>query len=96
MHFINKVIQKLTDKFRIWHSLSSPYHLQNNGLVKRFNKTLCEGLAKVVEIINNWNIYIQPILFSYQTCEFRITDQSPFTLVYEKNLVLIMDSLSKE
>ena len=52
-HFVNEVIQELTDKFQIRHSLSSPYHPQSNGLVKRFNRTLCEGLAKVAETINN-------------------------------------------
>src|SRR6266536_5704407 len=44
MHFINEVIQELTDKFRIQHNLSSPYYLQNNGLVECFNRTLYEGL----------------------------------------------------
>ncbi len=52
-HFVNEVIQKLTDKFWIWHSLFSLYYPQSNGLVKRFNKTLCEELAKVTETINN-------------------------------------------
>src|SRR6266542_5593532 len=94
-HFVNEVIQELTDKFQIRHSLSSPYHPQSNELVERFNRTLCEGLAKVAEIINDWDTYIQPVLFSYQTCELRITGQPPFTLVYEKNLVLAMDSLNK-
>src|SRR6266540_2618734 len=27
IHFVNEVIQELTDKFQIWHSLFSPYHL---------------------------------------------------------------------
>ncbi len=48
-HFVNEVIRKLTKRFRVRHSLSSPYHPQSNGLVERFNKTLCEGIAKVAE-----------------------------------------------
>ncbi len=94
-HFINEVIQELTDKFWIQHSLSSSYHPQSNGLVEYFNRTLCEGLAKVAETINDWDTYIQPVLFSYRTRELRVIGQPPFTLVYGKNLVLVMDSLSK-
>ncbi len=30
-----------------------------------FNRILCEGLAKVAEIINDWDTYIQPVLFLY-------------------------------
>jgi len=56
---------------------------------------LYEGLAKVAKTINDWDTYIQPVLFSYQTCEFRVTGQPLFTLVYGKNLVLTMDNLSK-
>jgi len=94
-HFVNEMIQELTDKFWIRHSLSSSYHPQSNGLVEHFNRTLCEGLAKVVETINDWNTYIQPVLFSYQTRELRVTGQPLFTLVYGKNLILAIDSSSK-
>src|SRR6266498_1955575 len=48
-HFVNRVIQDLSEKFRIKHRLSTPYHLQINGLVKHFNQTLCEKLAKMAE-----------------------------------------------
>ncbi len=52
-HFVNEVIQKLTDKFRIQYNLSLLYHPQSNRLVERFNRTLYEGLAKVAETIND-------------------------------------------
>ncbi len=52
IHFINELIQRLTKRFKIKHSLSSSYHPQLNGLVERFNKTLCEGIAKLAEEVN--------------------------------------------
>ena len=48
-HFVNRVIKDLMEKFRIKHRLSSPYHPQTNGLVERFNQTLCKKLAKLSE-----------------------------------------------
>ncbi|GBB98573.1 hypothetical protein RclHR1_32680001 [Rhizophagus clarus] len=47
LHFNNKTIEELMKKFNIRHKLSTSYHLQTNGLVKRFNRTLCEALAKL-------------------------------------------------
>ena len=36
-HFINRVIQDFSEKFRIKHRLSISYHPQTNGLVEQFN-----------------------------------------------------------
>src|SRR5687767_3298835 len=90
-HFVNELIRKLTDKFRIKHSLSSPYHPQSNGLVERFNKTLCEGIAKVAENIMDWDHYIQPVLFAFRTKELRISNKSPYMLVYGREPTMVMD-----
>ncbi len=51
-HFMNELIQRLTKRFKIKHSLSSPYHSQSNGLVERFNKTFYEGIAKLAEEVD--------------------------------------------
>ena len=88
-HFVNEVIKGLTERFRVKHSLSSPYHPQSNGLVERFNKTLCKGIAKVAENMEDWEDYIQPVLFAYRTKKLRITGQSPYKLVYGKEPCLV-------
>src|SRR6266540_1302886 len=51
-HFVNELIQRLTKRFKIRYSLSLPYHPQSNRLVERFNKTLCEGIAKLAEEVD--------------------------------------------
>ena len=56
--FVNEIIQRLTKRFRIKHSLLLPYYLQLNRLVERFNKTLCEGIAKLAEEVNQWDRFI--------------------------------------
>ncbi len=48
-HFNNKIIEELIKKFNIKHNFSTPYHPKTNGLVERFNKILCESLAKLLK-----------------------------------------------
>jgi len=65
-HFNNEMIRELTEKFKVKHGFSSPYHPKTNGLVERFNKTLCESLAKLKED-KEWDRLIAPTLFAYRT-----------------------------
>ena len=88
---MNELVQRLTKRFKIKHSLSSPYHPQSNGLVERFNKTRCEGIAKLAEEVDQWDRFIQPVLFAYRTKELRISKQSPYMLVYGREPTLVID-----
>ena len=71
-HFVNELIQRLIKRFKIKYSLSSSYHPQSNGLVERFNKMLCKGIAKLAEEVDQWDRYIQPVLFTYRSEERRV------------------------
>jgi hypothetical protein len=89
-HFKNKVIDELCNKFQIKHRFSSPYHPQTNGLVERFNKTLCTTLAKMEDILN-WDRYISSALFAYRTTIHSTTRYTPFYLNYGRNPVTPLD-----
>jgi hypothetical protein len=81
-HFRNEVVDALLRKFEIQHLLSTPYHPQTNGLVERFNRTLCESIAKITEGREDWDQHIAPVLFAYRTSKQASTRMSPFYLVY--------------
>ena len=81
--FVSKLIEQLFLILGIEHHLSSAYHPQANGLTERFNKTLCESLAKTAsQYDKQWDLFVHASLFAYRTSQHAITQQSPFFLVY--------------
>ena len=90
-HFDNELVTELCRKFEIKHRKASPYHPQTNGMTERFNRTLCESLAKISEKENQWDEHIQEALFAYRTNKHGTTEQTPFYLMYGREALLPTD-----
>ncbi len=80
--FVNEVMESLTEKFQIKHHWSTPYRFQANRLMKRFNKSLCDSLAKLVNESAEWDIFVEPALWTHRTSINSFTQLSPFMIVY--------------
>ncbi|CAF1533989.1 unnamed protein product [Rotaria sp. Silwood1] len=65
------------------HILSTVYHPQSNGMVERFNATFVPQLAKLHDREhNNWDEYLQSVVFAYNTGIHAATNYSPFQLQF--------------
>nr|CAG8612716.1 8966_t:CDS:1 [Entrophospora candida] len=81
--FVNSTIKALCETMEINHVLTTSYHPQTNGLTERFNKTLCETIAKfVIQHKGEWDQYISSALLAYRTKTQKSTKFTPFFLVY--------------
>ena len=94
-HFNNNMIKELMTRFKIKHGFSTSYHPQTNGLVERFNKTLCEALAKL-QNDNDWDERIAPVLFAYRNKINTSTKMRPSYLVYGRKLRITEDEKDEE
>ena len=71
------------------HQLTSPYHLQTNGLTERFNKTLCESLAKMAtDHKKQWDLFLSSTLLAYRILKHGTTKETPFYLTYGRQATL--------
>lgn len=88
-HFNNQLMEQLMEKCGINHRLSTPYHPKTNGLVERFNRTLCEALAKLGG--NDWDKNIPSVLFAYRTKKNKTTKMKPFYIMYGREVKIPLD-----
>ena len=91
-HFNNHLMQALTHLIGYNHIYSTPYHPQSNGIVERFNASMVAQLSKLYQKHhNNWDSYVDPVVFAYNISQHRSTSYSPFELLFGRSPLLPID-----
>ena len=66
---------------------TTAYHPQMDGLVERFNRTLTDMLAKIVkENGKDWDLQLPYVLLAYRATPQESTGETPFYLLYGRDL----------
>ncbi len=81
--FCAKLTNELFSLLKVQHSTTSPYHPQCNSQAEVANKTIAKFLANVVDKTTlDWEDYIAPLMFSYNTSFHRSIKTTPFFLTH--------------
>lgn len=87
--FTSKLVKDITEKYKIKHKKSTPYHPQANGQVESTNKTLEGIITKTVAMNrNNWEEKLKDALWAYRITWKNTTGFTPYQLVYGKEVLL--------
>jgi len=81
--FCNKILTELNKILRIHHGTTSGYHPQSNSTAEVCNKTIQKYLSAFVEKSTlDWELYLAPLAFCYNTSLHESTKHTPFFLTH--------------
>ena len=71
---------------------TTAYHPQTDGIVERFNRTLCQSISMYVSRDQkDWDKHLAAILFGYRVSPHDTTGESPLFLLYGREPGLLVD-----
>ncbi|CAF1632626.1 unnamed protein product [Rotaria sordida] len=82
-HFHNQLMEAMSKLIGYNHTYSITYHPQSNGMIERFNATFVPQIAKLQDKENNnWDEFLAPVVFAYNTGCHSTTNYSPIQLLF--------------
>eukprot|EP00253_Pinus_taeda_P026141 PITA_26141 len=87
--FTSNMMEKLMEEYKIKHRKSTPYHPQANGQVESTNKVIESIITKTVHLHRrDWAERLPEALWTYRTTWRNTTRNSPYELVYGKEVLI--------
>ncbi|RDX97019.1 Retrovirus-related Pol polyprotein, partial [Mucuna pruriens] len=83
----NKMMTELYEQFKIKHHNSTPYPPKMNGVVEAANK----NIKKIVVTYKDWHDMLPYVLHRYRTSVQTSTGETPYSLVYHMELILLVE-----
>ncbi|PIK51181.1 Retrovirus-related Pol polyprotein from transposon [Apostichopus japonicus] len=96
-NFESNLFKELCQLLGVDKTRTTPYHPQSDGMVERFNRTLEEMLAKVVDSDQkNWDKCIPLVMMAYRSSIHESTGHSPAEMMLGREIPLPVDTSSTE
>ena len=81
--FCNEVLQHCCFVLGVKRIFTTPWHPQTNGMVERFNFTLCQELKARVNLQEtDWDYYLPFAVYAYNTSEHSVLKCSPYQAMF--------------
>jgi len=90
-NFLSSMVNEICVLFKIRQMRTTSYHPQTDGLVERFNRTLCDMLACYVHEPEEWDKYLPFVTFAYNTAIQSTLKECPFYLFFGRSPLLPND-----
>jgi hypothetical protein len=94
-NFLSELMVAVLHVFHVKKLNTTSYHPQTNGLTERFNHTLCAMLSHyTTQNQTDWDQYLPYVLLAYRTTPHHTTKETPFYMLYGRNLRYPFDTLA--
>lgn len=91
-HFTAEVVDDICKIFNLKHYCTSSYNPQANGICERFNATLSDTIATVVDNnIKDWDMYVDLAVSVYNRSKQKTIGICPYEVIFGVNPRLMLD-----
>ena len=93
LQFDSKAFKQYCSDLGIKNRYSTPAYPQGNGQAEAVNKVVVNGLKKRLdEAKGKWVEELPHVLWTYQTTPRRLTRETPFSMTYEAEVVIPLET----